>query len=347
MMGQTTFRRALSIGALSAFMLVASGAGAQTDAERAGARAAASEGLKAFKAGDYAKAVDLFSRAQSLVDAPPHLLYIARSQEKLGHLVKAHEAYVKITREKLTPDAPDAFRDAMEKAQTELKALEPRLPYLTISVTGDGADGAVVTMDGKEVPKALVGVPAPVDPGKHELQATGDGVQSDLATITLAESARETVKLNLAPAPGATVPGGTPGAEPNGSEPAGTPPTTEPTHDKGGLSGMRIGAYAALGVGVVGLGAGTFFALRSKSKRDDANALCTSAGCPADKKSEIEDLDSAADSAKTNATIGFIVGGVGVAAGVTLLVLDMTQKKDQAGIQPWVGLGSAGVAGRF
>jgi hypothetical protein len=32
-------------------------------------------------------ALDLFSRAESIIHAPPHLLYIARAHDKLGKLV--------------------------------------------------------------------------------------------------------------------------------------------------------------------------------------------------------------------------------------------------------------------
>ena len=70
-----------------ALLTAAPMADAQTNSERAGARAAAGEGLKAFNEGRHAEAIDLFTRAESLVHAPPHLLYIARANEKLGWLV--------------------------------------------------------------------------------------------------------------------------------------------------------------------------------------------------------------------------------------------------------------------
>lgn len=356
MTGQTTGRLARLGCLLGLVTLLAGGpAAAQTDTERAGARAAASEGLKAFKAGDYSKAVDLFTRAESLVHAPPHLLYIARGQEKLGKLVKAREAYMKITREKLDANAPDAFKDAVEKAKAELAALEPRVPALTINVSGEGAGDAVVTMDGNPVPKALVGVPYPVDPGEHQLQATGKGVQSAVATVNLSEGAKESVALELVSAPGVMPPGAAPDDAPGGNTPApgggsdtsGASTSGSATMDTGGMSGMRIGGYVGLGVGVVGIAAGTFFALQASSKRDEADSLCTPAGCPANKRAEIDDLDSSADSASTNSVIGFVVGGVGLATGVTLLLLDSGKDKGQAGVRPYVGVGSAGVVGRF
>ncbi len=128
-----------------------------------------------------------------------------------------------------------------------------------------------------------------------------------------------------------------------------TPPegdTGAPSHNKG----MRIGAYVALGVGVVGVAAGTVFALGAKSKFDDAATLCDLPGgaCPSNRQSEIASLDDSGTSKKTLATVGFVVGGVGLATGVTLFILSGKKKHPaHAGIQPWVGLGSAGVAGRF
>ncbi len=325
-------------------------AGAQTDTERAGARAAAGEGLKAFNEGRHGDAIDLFTRAESLVHAPPHLLYIARANEKLGRLVRAREAYMKITREKLAADAPDAFRQAHTDAQQELSALEPRVPYLTISVKGDGASQAGVTLDDKVVPPALVGVPYPVDPGEYRIQASGKDVKSEVATVMIAEGKRETVELLLASAPGSLPPGASPSAtDPAPNSAPGTPAPVDPgpKSTDSGPGAMRIGAYVGLGVGVVGLAAGTIFALQSSSKRSEADDLCGASGCPKSKQDEVNALDSDADSAATLATVGFIVGGVGVATGVTLFILSSGEKRDSAAIRPWVGWGSAGVSGHF
>src|SRR5688572_27207371 len=141
---------------LTAFTLTAQSAigWAQTDEERAGARAAAQEGARAFEEGRFADAIDLFTRAQAPVKAPPHLLYMARAHEKLGQLVKAREAYNKITRDRIGDDAPQAFKDAQEAAKKELAALEPRIPYVTV-VVKDAKGEVSVTMDGAKVPPAL------------------------------------------------------------------------------------------------------------------------------------------------------------------------------------------------
>ena len=116
---------------------------------------------------------------------------------------------------------------------------------------------------------------------------------------------------------------------------------------------MRTASYVSLGVGVVGLGLGVVFTLKSAGARKDADAACGGDGihCPAAKNGEIAQFDDDARSAKTFATIGFIAGGVGLAAGVTLFLLSSPKKSAAAvhapRVQPWVGLGSAGVFGSF
>src|SRR5262249_44867150 len=95
---------------VSACVLAAPHASAQSDENRAAARAAATEGARAMSEKRYADAVDLFTRAEALVHAPPHLLYIARALAAQGKLVRAQETYVKIGRETLPPNAPKAFR---------------------------------------------------------------------------------------------------------------------------------------------------------------------------------------------------------------------------------------------
>jgi hypothetical protein len=85
---------------------------------------------------------------------------------------------------------------------------------------------------------------------------------------------------------------------------------------------MRIGAYSAFGVGALGLGAGVIFGLGAKSDYKKADDICqTPSGCPMSRQGEIEELDSSGSQKKTLATVGLVVGGVGLASGVALLLL--------------------------
>src|SRR6187455_375906 len=198
MRGETAMRIIPSLASSVCVLIAAQSALAQTDLERATARDAANNGRAAFDAGKYEKAIDYLSRAEQLVHAPTHLLYIARAQTKLGRLVAAHESYLKINRETLAPNAPKAFVSAQAAAEQEQEALDDRLPSVTVALQGaTTAPDLVVQMDGNALPSAMIGIPLPADPGEHVFKASGPTITSDPVTIRLAEAGKQTVTLTL------------------------------------------------------------------------------------------------------------------------------------------------------
>jgi hypothetical protein len=117
-------------------------------------------------------------------------------------------------------------------------------------------------------------------------------------------------------------------------------------------NGLRTASYVALGVGVVGVGVGTVFGLKAKSKYDEGNELCPAFPCALTERqaSARKQLGEDGDAAKTWSMVGFIAGGVGLAAGATLFVLggkNAETSTQQATVAPWVGLGSMGLTGSF
>jgi hypothetical protein len=327
-------------------------AAAQSDEQRSGARAAATQGAQAFSEKRWADAVDLFTRAESLVHSPVHLLYMARAYEKLGSLVKARETYIRITNEDVPAGATQPIRLAHTDAEKELQALEPRVPYVSVVVQGMGPKPVTVTMDGIQVPPALIGVPRPVDPAEHRFEAVAEGMDSAVSSITVGEGRSETVVLTLHPSANApAAPATAPLPATTGVAAGGLTPPKPPEADTG--SKISPLTWVALGVGAVGIGVGTGFALSSSSKVDEANKLCAFGpngnACPQADAAHAASLDDDARTARTISIVGFVVGGVGLATGATLLVMGLTHKEPAAtaSIQPWVGLGSAGVNGRF
>ncbi|HET9929297.1 MAG TPA: hypothetical protein VFQ35_01360 [Polyangiaceae bacterium] len=344
---------------------------AQTDEQRAAARALATEGATAFNEGRYKDAADLFGRAESLVHAPPHLLFLARSFAKLGQFVRARETYIRITKEPVAANAPQAFRDAQSAAQEELKGVEPKIAKLTIQIANaQDAQNLAVTVDGNPVPPVLVGVPQPVDPGDHRVEATAVGKRSRPQMVSLRDGERGAVNLVLesdAGAAGAPLPGtpaatpGTPAATPAtpGLGPAPMPPPAPaPAEQSSGNNGMRIGSYVGFGVGAVGLGLGTLFLLKGASKRSEANDAfdacksdlnCRDLPATSPKKAKVDDLDSQATKAQRVGVAGMVVGGLGVAAGVTLLVLSgKSSTETKTGrLVPIVSPNYIGVSGAF
>lgn len=338
---------------------------AQSDEQRAAARSLATEGATAFNEGKYQEAVELFGKAESLVHAPPHLLFLARSHAKLGQFVKAREAYMKIVKETLPPNASPAFRNAQSSASDEVQLIEPKIASLTVKVEGgQGAKDLAVLVDGAPINALLIGVAQPIDPGQHKIEAGATGLRASEQSVTLGEGERKTVALKLESAPGAApliavaqAPAAT--AEPQPAATAAPASSPAPQKDEGPApkddkSGLRIGSYVAFGVGVVGLAAGTFFTLQSSSKRNDADDKWEEcggdAGCRADNPlaEEVDSLDRDADSAQTLGIVGFAVGAVGVGVGTALFIMSSGDSSENAArIEPYVGLGMAGVKGRF
>jgi hypothetical protein len=316
-------------------------ASAQTDEARASARAAATQGLHAMQEGRYKDALDLCTRAESLMHAPTHLLLIARVQTKLGHLVEAQEAYIKIVRDHLAPNAPHAFVEAQATAADEQAALAPRVPTLKVDVEGATVSDAQVTIDGAPFPSALIGMASPVNPGSHTLAVSSSSATAEPVTVTIAEGAKQTVTLTLKASAVAEA------ATPQESAPAA--PDAAPDVPLKPHSGLATAGWVGIGIGVVGLGVGTVFVIKNHSDRNDANGLCGPSGCPESKRSEIASFDSSADSASTLSWVSYGVGAAGLVTGAVLLwVSHGKPKAPQSGqVIPWFGTRAMGVRVTF
>jgi hypothetical protein len=321
-------------------MAVTCRASAQTDEARAAARVAATQGLHALQEGRYKDALDLCTRAEALMHAPTHLLLIARAQTKLGHLVEAQEAYIKIIRERLAPNAPHAFVEAQATASDEQAALAPRVPTLKVDVEGASASDVQITLDGAPFPSALIGMASPVNPGSHTLAVASGPATAEPVTVTVAEGAKQNVTLTLKASAVAETPA-PPSAAP---APEAAPAPPPPPH-----SGLAVGGWVGVGVGVVGLAAGTLFVVKNHSDRNDANALCGPALCPESKRSQISSFDNDADSAATLSWISYGVGAAGLVTGAVLLwVSHGKPAAPQSGkVVPWFGGRDMGVRVTF
>jgi hypothetical protein len=324
----------------------------QSDEERATARAAATEGVQLLEQGRYAEALDRLRRAEALVHAPTHLLYIARTEAKLGLLVEASETYVRIVREALPSDAPKAFVDAQATAAQEGKELDGRIPTLLIRLDGPEAGDATVTMDGTPLPPPMIGLAFPVNPGAHVLRAVAKSGASAEAHIKLVPGAHETAQLPLR----ARVAASAISLHASATDPTpaveGPPPTPEAVESRGPMRGSELGralGFAAVGLGGAGLAVGTVFVVINRSKRTDANDLCPGNVCPVASKAQIQSLDQQADNAGAAAWLGYGIGGAALATGFVLLIASGGDKNKgtSSRLYPWIGTGSGGVAGEF
>jgi hypothetical protein len=311
----------------------------------------------------------MFARAESLVHAPTHLLYLARSYSKINQLVRARETYMRIIKEQLPSSAPPQFRDAQTAAQEELRSVEPRIAKLTIQVNGAAdAKDLVVSIDGKPVPAVMIGVPQPVDPGEHRIEGVATGKRAKAQSVALRDGERSSVALQMEndatavapPPPPPTTPGGAPASEPSHvtTAPPDGPPTSStppPAAESAASGGPRSYALGGVGIaaGLIGAGSVVFGVVSlsdSSNKRNQADAACNlgPTGKCQGSQAEVNKLDSDADSARTRGIVGLVAGGVFVAGGVTMVIYGFGKSDTRTGsLTPIVGPSYLGLRGRF
>ena len=343
--------------ALAAGLILASPrvAWAETDRDRAAARSAADAGADAFDQGDYGRALELFSRAEQLLHAPPHLLYMARSLVKLGRLVEAHEKYLRILNEPLPANAPKAFKSAAGEAEREIEAVEARIAYVTVTVSGRDGSQAALTIDHVDVPAAEQGIPIPVDPGTHVFSAHTAETKSNEKSVTLADGAKLSVALTLpepasatsaAPAPVPVVPAAAPSSP------------KEPDRPAAGNTGStrRIVGYTTLGVGVVGTAVGTYFLTRMLHYKHLGNQAyeCNSgpSTCSDEQRQVVDHYDHESDKARNWAIGSYAVGAAGLTTGLVLLLTGGHSDSGRSllpirNFRVVAGIGSVTAFGRF
>jgi hypothetical protein len=163
-------------------------------ADRDAARALAGQGYDAFEAGQYQRTLELFQQAEARYHAPPHLLYIARAQIKLGKLLDAEATYGRILAEKLAADAPAPFKEAQATARAEISQARAIVPVLVVTVASAPPPGARVLVDGQPLAPDEMGQPLRRDPGSHTvvLELPGQVIER---TVVLKPGAEANVVL--------------------------------------------------------------------------------------------------------------------------------------------------------
>jgi hypothetical protein len=301
--------------------------------DAAAAEALFGEAKKLVAQGKYAEACPKFAESNRLDRGAGTLIHLADCYEKNKQAASAWATY------KEAASAAQALgRADWEKlANKRATALEPTLAKLTIRVT-EPADKIEVTRDGNTVSQASWGTALPIDTGTHTIEAKADGRKPYKTSVTIAKDgekadvivpklevdAQATAQPVTSPTTGGTTP----------------PPPPPPVVEKESGSQKTIGFIVA-GVGVAGVAVGAVTGIMAMSKNNESKDKCPNSGACADKAGV-----DANDSAKTLglvSTIGFIAGGVGLAAGAFLI---LTAGPSRAGVRvvPDAGPKNAGLS---
>jgi hypothetical protein len=230
--------------------------------------------------------------------------------------------------------------DEADRARSRSQELEERLSKLTIMPSAQ-LPGMEVWHDGVRYSEGIFGVPVAVDPGTHHLEVRAHGYRSFVIDVEVSERGDRKI---------VAVPPLTPEAVAEHVAPP-TPKTTSEPRARG-LDGLFEAAAITTTVGVAGLAIGSILGLsaaRDVRTAQSNERLCGNAGrCTADGYALIERADDKA----IGSTVAFALGGVSLAAGISMFVIDRVWGRRQepgatASVTPWLGLGSAGVTSRF
>jgi hypothetical protein len=340
----------LLAGIGGACLVATTDARAQSPEDLASARQLGIDGIQMADKGDCAGAIPKLTAAEKLHHAPTTLERLGECEIKVGKLVSGTERLNQVLREPLPPNAPPAFAAAQKRAQDALPSAQARIGRLRLHVDGAPPDQVSATIDGATVPSAMLDSARPTDPGSHQVSASAPGFKNATTTVVVSDGAESAASLTLvrdtsapaatAAAPAATgpAPSAAPGAAPTTASPA--PGSSAP----GG--GTNVPAIASFVVGGVGLAVGTVFGLLALGTKSSLDGECgpTKKTC-----SNSGDVSSLATDA-WGSNVGFGIGIVGAALGTYFLLSHHGPEKTGSSsprLEPWVGLGSAGVGGTF
>lgn len=319
------------------------------------------EGKRLSAAGQFVEACPKFAASYKLDAATGTLLNLAACEESLGQTATAWAHF--------TDAASLAKREGnqgrADYAAQHIASLETKLIRLIVNVAREAnVDGLVVKVDDQPLSSAAFGVPAPIDPGPHTIDASAPGkknlhfeIKADTPHVTLEAKIKWDDANPATSAPAALLPGAAPAASPAPAPPAAGPlappvpappavpglpaqpalpvqpalPTSVPSVDQlGGSQGRWLG-YALGGLGVVGLGAGAFFHFSAVSENDAALKTCVQGdGTQCIDETDQENHDAHLAKAKSNRTLSYVGFGVGGAALLAGVVLVLTAPSDSA-----------------
>jgi hypothetical protein len=242
-------------------------------------------------------------------------------------------------------NCPLEVRSECERRLVAVNSSIPTLVFEAKDAAGNDLSAVTVTMDGKPLADRLEGTALSLDPGSHSFHFETAGQTPIDKSFVLHEGEkdrRERIAFGAGTAP--AIPAGgavAPVTAVKGDE-ASTPAAGA---DKGSASSswgpLKTVGVIVGGAGIVGIGIGAAFGLMAASDKNNAN--CDPNGyCSAGPLSD-------AHSHANVSTVGFVAGGVLVAAGLGLVIFAPRAGAGSVQVAPTVGAGSGGlvVGGAF
>jgi len=303
---------------------VARAAPEPTASELSVARRLFEEAKAAEDAGRFREAAEKFRKAIAIKDTPGMRFHLARCEEEQGAFVEALLEYDR-ARELLeggtkAVDVEKLLPSARQRVKEKLAQLTLRLP--------EGVSNATVELDGKALSGSVLGVPIPMNPGRHRLRAAASGRADYVSELELGTGESKQVAIELPPA------GARAAALPAPAPAAPVQPAPAPAAQKGSSNPARtVALVSEASLFAAGLTSGIVFTIAKSGANDryqtanervlsqvgGSDPSGTACAVPREGCAELENARGERDRDGAIATAGFVTAGVSALAfGLTL-----------------------------
>lgn len=288
-------------------------------------------------------ALEKFKAAHALAGTPVTGVELGRTLMMMGLLIEARETFLSIARIPVQPQETANSASARNEAAQLSEQVRARIPALSMKISGAPEGSVSVVVDGAPVSSVALSAPRLVNPGDHTVVATsrkGERVDASV-TVKDGETREVELKFGVPPVPATTT------APPSATTTAPPAPTATTTATVvSAPSGAHTSPLVWVGFGVAGAGliAGSITGLMAFGDASSVKNACNGTTCP---KSVDSDLQGGRTLGWVS-TIAFITAGVGAGLGVAGIFLSKKGASTTAArVEPWVGVGSAGLRGSF
>jgi hypothetical protein len=286
--------------------------------------------LEACRLGRWVAAADLFEVVGREQRTGEQWLCLARAEVNVGRWVAALDSFEQAEDVGTSVETPGDKSITVGVARAERRKLMDRLSWVSVVLDGMGLRDVTVSLDGEEIPLARLGVPFAVMPGERSFALRLDGEVERIERVQLREGERRVVPFSAAelPADERTPVSRAPRARRRAPLVPCAPAqaVASQTRLSPEASALRAGGRTALIVSGISLAGGLGLA-----------AIVANTG--------------GKDRATTAISGGAIASGVSLIVSAVLYGLSATTESPPArprpAVEPYLGLGTAGVAGRF
>lgn len=333
-------------------------AGAAQAQVRPEAEALFRQGKALMQQGKIAEACDAFEASETTEHSIATVMSLADCRDRNHQYATAWALFVQADSQTRT----DASKTALNAtARARAAALEPRLSYLTVSVSDDSRiEGLTLTRNGQRFDPMLWNRALPVDGGDYIIAGHAPGHEAWQTTVHVPrENAKVSVEVPKFKEIGKLVSPLPPPKRPPPATPQ--PPSPEPadaeieetqtTPPAGMFTFRRKVALGVAGGGVISTIAGVALGVSANTNQDDAYKRCPVATTPCAQADRANALLRTGRSRALEANVAFgIAAAATIGAGVLWLTGGSeTEQAGHAGVAPHLAPGETGIVviGRF